>query len=234
MSVVSPYFVEDRRRKIISAACSIGIHLLLLLLAMLITTWNPKQERLIELDWGGIGGGSGNNPMFAPEKEPDAATPKPEAEKVKIETPKMTSSSEVSLPVPKKKVKETSTVTTDRVLTSKSKSRKRSGSGGGSGGGIGKSTGYSIDWGGATSRKLLSGEIPVYPEGTNKELPVLMQFSVLPDGSVMNVIPVKKSDELLEREAMRALKTWRFDPLPVQYDQKTQVGKVTFVFKLEH
>jgi len=47
------------------------------------------------------------------------------------------------------------------------------------------------------------------------------------------VIPVMKSDMLLEREAISALKTWRFDPLPPQFEQKPQQAKITFIFKLE-
>jgi protein TonB len=233
VNVSSLYFVEDRRRKIIAAFCSVVFHALLFIAMLFISSWTPPKENLVELDWGGIGGGSGNNPMFAPENEPDAAKAKTETEKAKTELPKMTSPSDVSLPVPKKKVEKEKRVTTDNVLTSKSRSRKRSGSGTGTGGGIGKSTGYSIDWGGVNSRKLLSGRVPEYPEGTDKELPVFLQFSVLPDGSVINVIPVRKSDELLEREAISALQTWRFDPLPAQFEQKAQTGKVTFVFKLE-
>lgn len=107
------------------------------------------------------------------------------------------------------------------------------GTGGGSGGGIGKSSGSSIDWGGTGDRRLLSGSLPSYPEGTNKELTVFLQFTVLPDGSVSTVIPLKKSDELLERAAITALKSWRFDPLPSQVVQKPQVGKISFKFKLE-
>jgi len=107
------------------------------------------------------------------------------------------------------------------------------GAGGGSGGGIGKGQGYSIDWGGTGSRRLLSGRLPRYPEGTDKQMLVTLQFSVLPDGSVDAIIPTRKTDELLEGAAIAALQTWRFDPLPIQVDQKSQSGKVTFNFKLE-
>lgn len=107
------------------------------------------------------------------------------------------------------------------------------GTGGGSGGGIGRGQGYSIDWGGFGSRRLLSGRLPKYPGGTDKEMPVQLQFTVLGDGTVANVLPTRKSDELLEREAIAALLTWKFDPLPVQYEQKPQVGRITFNFKLE-
>ncbi len=107
------------------------------------------------------------------------------------------------------------------------------GAGGGSGGGIGRGQGYSIDWGGTGSRRLLSGKLPKYPEGTDKQMAVTLQFSVLPDGSVDAIMPSRKSDERLESAAISALRTWRFDPLPPQIDQKSQVGSVTFNFKLE-
>jgi len=107
------------------------------------------------------------------------------------------------------------------------------GAGGGSGGGIGKGSGYSIDWGGTGSRRLLSGRLPKYPEGTDKQMAVTLKFSVLPDGTVDAIIPDRKTDELLERAAISALRTWRFDPLPQEIAQESQVGKVTFNFKLE-
>jgi TonB family protein len=107
------------------------------------------------------------------------------------------------------------------------------GTGGGSGGGIGKGQGYSIDWGGLGSRRILSERLPRYPSGTDKEMPVQLEFTVLGDGTVSNVLPTRKSDELLEREAISALLTWKFDPLPLQYEQKPQVGRITFNFKLE-
>jgi len=107
------------------------------------------------------------------------------------------------------------------------------GAGGGSGGGIGKNQGYSIDWGGTGSRRLLSGRIPKYPEGTDKQMGVTLRFTVLPDGTVDAILPLRKTDEILESAAIAALRTWRFDPLPDQAAQKAQIGKVTFQFKLE-
>ncbi len=100
-------------------------------------------------------------------------------------------------------------------------------------GGKGKTTGYFIEWSGVGFRKLLGGRMPVYPEGTDKGMPVLLQFTVLADGSIRGIIPLNRSDEILEREAVAALRTWLFDPLPPQHDQVVQIGKVTFIFKLE-
>lgn len=107
------------------------------------------------------------------------------------------------------------------------------GAGGGSGGGIGKNIGYSIDWGGAGGRRLLSGLYPQYPKGTDRQMVVVLQFTVLPDGTVDAIIPARKTDELLENASIQALKTWRFDPLPAQMEPKSQTGKVAFNFKLE-
>ena len=105
--------------------------------------------------------------------------------------------------------------------------------GGGSGGGIGAGQGFAIDWGGAGGRRLLSGRLPQYPKGTDKQMAVVLQFAVLPDGSVEQIRPTRRTDELLERAAINALQSWRFDPLPSQVVQRSQIGKVTFSFKLE-
>jgi TonB family protein len=106
------------------------------------------------------------------------------------------------------------------------------GTGGGSGGGIGNGTGYSINWGGNGSRRLLSGRLPQYPENTDKEMRVTLEFSVLPDGSVSSIVPVLKADESLEHAAILGLETWRFEPLSALVEQKVQTGRVTFNFKL--
>jgi len=108
------------------------------------------------------------------------------------------------------------------------------GAGGGSGGGIGRGIGYSIDWGGTGGRRLLSGLLPKYPEGTDKNMLVVLQFNVLPDGSVEGIMPVRKSDQILEGAAIAALRTWRFEQLPTEFGQKVQSGKVSFNFKQEH
>lgn len=107
------------------------------------------------------------------------------------------------------------------------------GAGGGSGGGIGSHQGYAIDWGGTGSRQLLSGRLPQYPKGSDKQMAVILRFLVLPDGTVNGILPTRRSDELLERAAILALQTWRFDPLPSAVAQLNQSGKVTFNFKLE-
>ena len=138
-------------------------------------------------------------------------------------------------PVAKKKTKKTPTIVAENLPTRWVRKGVGPGSGGGtgggSGGGIGKGIGSSIDWGNGIGRRLLSGKIPMYPEGMNKELRVILQFTVLPDGSVGDIIPLQKTDEQFERVSISALRTWRFDPLPSNMEQRNQVGRVPFNFK---
>ena len=203
---------------------------------------------LMDLQWSSGGGGGGEGIKlyeieFGPQSGTQTTSPdvyQSKADMVNVETEKI---GDVGTPVIKEekppvkaKKKKKEALYGENLPT---KHRRGSGpgegggEGGGTGGGIGKSSGYSIDWGGIGSRRLLSGRLPKYPEGTNKEMAVYLQFTVLADGSVVGVIPLRRSDELLEREAIAALKTWRFDPLPSQYEQKSQIGKITFNFKLE-
>jgi TonB family protein len=208
-----------------------------MVLLSIFMVYEPKPPELIELDWGGSTGAP-NQSITPTEAEPNrhmeslpSAGRKAES---KVELPKANPTSpetvpDVRKPTKKKSVGETAKSSVGTATTSPRRRRSQVGAAGGSG----KSTGYSIEWAGSGSRRLLSGRIPSYPEGTNKEMPVTLRFTVLPDGSVASVLPVVKSDMILEREATAALRTWRFDPLPPQFAQDPQQGTVTFIFKLE-
>jgi TonB family protein len=63
---------------------------------------------------------------------------------------------------------------------------------------------------------------------------VVLQFSVLPDGSVSEIHPISRSDQALERAAITALNQWRFEALPPQYGELIQKGNIKFNFKFEH
>jgi len=206
------------------------------LILSILSLKTPRPLELVELDWG-ASSGAPNKSIVEPKAEPQQQQPaqrKPftkSAEKRKVDLPRVKSPSEETLPVKQKAQRgrietkqKTGEATTPAKMTKAERSEPT---------GAGKTTGYSIEWSGVGSRKLLSGRMPRYPEGTDKEMPVLLQFSVLPDGSVTGIIPLRRSDELLEREAINALRTWRFDPLPAQFEQVPQTGKVTFNFVLE-
>jgi protein TonB len=223
----------DRRNRVVSLAASIVIHLVLMIILSFFLVIKPRQPELIELDWGSTSGAPNQN-ITQTETDPNrhqesapAAAAKTES---KLDLPVMKNPAKETVPAPKKISKATSTGTsktrTQGATAAKTTPRRRR-STEGPAGGSGKSTGYSIDWAGSGTRRLLSGRLPQYPPGTNKDLPVLLQFTV------SGIIPVVKSDELLEREAISALRTWRFDPLPPQFEQKPQMAKITFIFKLE-
>ncbi|HLB00400.1 MAG TPA: TonB family protein [Bacteroidota bacterium] len=229
----------DRRNRVVSLAASIVIHTVLMIILSFVLVLKPRQPELIELDWGSTSGAPNQNitqtetdPNRRQESEPAAAA----RTESKLDLPVMKNPSEETIPATKKISKAASTGTSKaktQGATAAETTPRRRRSTAGPAGGSGKSTGYSIDWAGSGTRRLLSGRLPQYPPGTDKEMPVLLQFIVLPDGSVSGIIPVVRSDELLEREAISALRTWRFDPLPPQFEQKVQTAKITFIFKLE-
>lgn len=228
---------REKRIRTTAAVASAIIHIIIAVIISLTIVTKPKPPVLIELDWGGSSGAP-NQSISQTESDPnkslESAQSGGSAEQSKIEVPALKNPSTDVIPsTVKEKPKTTAGKTKEKVKSEGSaiKSRRRASQG--VAGGAGKSTGYSIEWAGSGSRRLLSGRIPRYPEGTDKELPVTLQFSVLPDGSVTGIIPLYRSDELLEREAIQALQTWRFDPLPPQFEQKSQTGKITFKFVLQ-
>ncbi len=211
-------------------------HLILFLILSFIGLKKEKPVEVVELEWGSSSGAPNQSTVQEQTESPKQQTEKPvesgqKVEKPKVELPTTKSESDETITLKSKKKKETTEKTTTTTETpSKAKAQKSEKS---AVAGAGKTTGYSIEWSGVGFRKLLGGRMPVYPDGTDKEMPVLLQFTVLPDGSVTGIIPLKRSDELLEREAVAALRTWRFDPLPTQYEQIPQIGKITFNFKVE-
>ena len=231
--------MEDPRERAARTTSVVGtvlLHVTLFLMLSFLTLSPPKPAELIELEWGASSGAPNQSTVEAKAETQRQVQrqPKPAArvtEKKKVELPRMKSSSEETIPIRQKaRAARAESRTEPSKVKSSSSAEKSERS---QPAGAGKTTGYSIEWSGIGSRKLLSGRMPRYPEGADKEMPVLLQFTVLPDGSVMGIIPLRRSDELLEREAISALRTWRFDPLPQQFEQTPQVGKVTFNFVLE-
>jgi protein TonB len=90
--------------------------------------------------------------------------------------------------------------------------------------------GYGIEWGGGGNRIVLSKVLPTYPPGYNVSGRVRLRFTVRPDGSVASILPVERSDPVLERIAIQALRQWRFNPIESAVEM---VGIITFVFELQ-
>lgn len=92
---------------------------------------------------------------------------------------------------------------------------------------------YSVRWLDGGSRRLLSFQLPRYPEGVNVEAQVQILTVVMPDGSVKVVSPVQKANPKLEEVAMNEVRQWRFEPLRSSQPQLGQNAIITFLFKLK-
>ncbi len=86
--------------------------------------------------------------------------------------------------------------------------------------------------GDVADRSVLYKVIPQYPGGLRSEAVVKLRFSVLPNGVVVNIVPLHKGEASLERAAISAFQQWRFNPLSGQSAQRTQNGMITFRFVL--
>jgi protein TonB len=91
---------------------------------------------------------------------------------------------------------------------------------------------YEISWEGF-EREVQYDPLPTYPPGVNKEVRIKIRITVLPDGTVGDMIPLQKGDVTLETITMKALKQWRLNPLEPSASQVNQSGVVTFRFVLE-
>jgi TonB family protein len=78
---------------------------------------------------------------------------------------------------------------------------------------------------------VLSWFVPKYPSGLNIEGNVVISFTILPNGTVGSVVPIKKLNPKLDNLCMAALKTWRFEKLK-EGETFVQTVSVTFPFVL--
>ena len=110
------------------------------------------------------------------------------------------------------------------------KNGTQSGSGlGENGTGKGKGEGLGdIEWGGGGNRTVLNKPLPKFPSGATSSQ-IRIQFNVHPDGTVGTMRPLQKGDPLLEREAMDALRKWKFNPISGNMEMS---GIITFTFNL--
>jgi TonB family protein len=74
---------------------------------------------------------------------------------------------------------------------------------------------------------------PLPENRTNTDATITIRFEVNPDGSIGRTLPIKRMNPELEREVMRTLRNWRFNPLPSRVPQEAQWGTITFRFVVE-
>ncbi|MBN2830085.1 MAG: TonB family protein [Candidatus Cloacimonetes bacterium] len=78
-------------------------------------------------------------------------------------------------------------------------------------------------------RQILTKKIPEYPKNNRQNAKVILEFEVLPDGSVKNIIVLKKASPEMETLSVQALKQWRFNPIGTD---KSVKGKMTFIYQV--
>ena len=91
---------------------------------------------------------------------------------------------------------------------------------------------YEISWEGVV-RDILYDPLPTYPEGLDKEARIKIKITVLPNGTIGNLIPIQKADVTLESVTMKALKLWRLSPLKPSDPQSNQTAVITIRFVLQ-
>jgi TonB family protein len=100
-------------------------------------------------------------------------------------------------------------------------------------GGLGDNVAFAVQWAGGGNRKLLNGDMPVYPPGVNISAQIKLKVRVQPDGTVRSAAPAQKGDTRLENAAMSKVKLWKFEPLLSAQPQQEQDCTITFNFTLK-
>ncbi|MBS1911139.1 MAG: TonB family protein [Bacteroidetes bacterium] len=101
-----------------------------------------------------------------------------------------------------------------------------SGGSGGPGVGIGSADGLG-------SRGWVVRPHATYPSGTNVTGVVTLRFTVLPNGDITNITPVKRADQALVNAAMAGMRRAKARPLPDDAPQVAQTAIIPFTFKLQ-
>ncbi len=91
---------------------------------------------------------------------------------------------------------------------------------------------YQIE-GQAAGRTVIYKVIPEYPPDRQVMATIKISFTVLPNGNVGEMIPMIKSDALLEKITLDALRQWKFNPLPADVPQRVERGVITFRYLLK-
>jgi len=204
-----------------STAISITVHLLILLLLMAFK-FSPEYDttEYVTIGFGTIGKTSSSGTIT--KKEPKREVKKKDKQEVVV--PKVKNSDETNIvAAPPKKKKEVKEVVKKKETT---KGREESGDGEGK-------FGFELDFGGKGKRKIYSYIIPAYPPGVSKEIDVKLKFTIMPDGSVGRIFPLRKADTRLEAAAINSLRQWRFEALPSSQKMKPQSAVITFPFRLQ-
>jgi TonB family protein len=224
---------------------------------------NNGKEKLIEIGFGMVGGGSGgggtdklnlsassveNNISPDNNKEVINKNKISEKENLKSQTIKNNSSEET---ISSKKESEANKKNLPSGSEQSSKGKGGSGTnpegtgigngygpGSGNGNGSGNGEGNGVGDGysidfGGRVRKIYSYIIPDYPSGVSINIDIKLKFTILPDGTVGTIFPLIKANAQLESTAINSLRQWRFEPIPIEQRQQVQTVVITFPFRIK-
>ncbi|MGB1374940.1 MAG: energy transducer TonB family protein [Rhodothermales bacterium] len=79
------------------------------------------------------------------------------------------------------------------------------------------------------NREPVNTPLPVFLS-QNSDVRVTVRITVDPLGNVTQALPVRRGDPSQDREVLRVVRGWRFNPLPSTAPQEPQQGLITFVF----
>ncbi len=80
------------------------------------------------------------------------------------------------------------------------------------------------------SRKIVNKVLPKYPDGLQKNAKVKLRFSLSPQGTVSNIVIIKRANPLLEKVSREAFAQWKFNPI---LSEQNQTGFITFVYQIK-
>jgi TonB family protein len=249
--------IKQRNIKFVSSLFSVTIHIIVIIVFAVFYSIQSQQEELIQIGFGEPGGGSGgygpmpsnidlmttmpNKPVIE-EQSADKEEENPQANVPEVKNSTTDTEDKISEKPTKGKVVKESGIAKALQTGGTNKDGKGIGNGTGTGSGIGNGIGngvgngmgdgFGINWGGRR-RKIYNFPIPDYPAGVAKEIDVKLKFSILPDGSVSRITILQKVDSRLEQVAIDALRLWRFEPLPSNAEQTTQIAIINFPFRLK-
>ncbi|MBP7459680.1 MAG: hypothetical protein KBA26_00165 [Candidatus Delongbacteria bacterium] len=83
------------------------------------------------------------------------------------------------------------------------------------------------------NRLIINQSAPDPVHGLKEEVRVSFRLLVDGKGQVTEIIPIQKGDYRVETSSLKALKEWRFNPLPAAEKDSLQSGIITLIFKLQ-
>jgi TonB family protein len=92
---------------------------------------------------------------------------------------------------------------------------------------------FSVSWNDGGSRSKTAGSLPRPPDNLSKSVQIKVAITVAPNGTVKKVTPLQKGDFNLENEAVKTIRTWKFEPLKSSVPQVDQSAVITFKFTLD-